>query len=114
MNAMFVYEFARRLEGSRITVNGVHPGIVKRTGLGRDTRGALRILGSLLERSSRTLEPGDGADTPVWLATAPEVEGVTGRFFVRREQVTTARHTTDVERCARLWAESARLVGLPD
>ncbi|MGW5361037.1 SDR family NAD(P)-dependent oxidoreductase [Actinopolymorpha pittospori] len=114
MNAMFVYELARRLGHSRITVNGAHPGIVKRTGLGRDARGALRIFGSLLERSSRTLEPDDGADTPAWLASAPEVAGVTGRFFVRREQVPTAPHTTDVERCARLWAESARLVGLPD
>jgi hypothetical protein len=95
-------------------VNGAHPGIVKRTGLGRDARGALRIFGSLLERSSRTLEPDDGADTPAWLASAAEVEGVTGRFFVRREQVPTAAHTTDVERCARLWAESARLVSLPD
>jgi len=53
-----------------------------------------------------------GAATPVWLATSPEVDGVTGRFFVGRTQVPTAPHTTDVARCDRLWDDSARLVGL--
>ena len=53
------------------------------------------------------------ADTPAWLATAPGVEGVTGRFFVDRHAVQTAPHTADVERCDRLWNDSARLVGLP-
>lgn len=112
MNAMLVYGLARRLEGTRITVNGAHPGIIKGTGLGRGfERDARKVFGSLLQDPSM---PGadTGADTPVWLATSPEVEGVTGRFFVGRKQVTTAPHTTDVARCDRLWDESARLVGL--
>ncbi|GLW06452.1 short-chain dehydrogenase [Microtetraspora sp. NBRC 13810] len=113
MNAMFVYALARRLAGSRITVNGVHPGIIKGTGLGRHARGALRVFDRLSQLRPFSPGPDDGADTPVWLATSPRVEGVTGRFFVRREQVPTAPHTTDAERCDRLWAESARLVGLP-
>ncbi len=110
MNAMFGYALARRLEGTNITVNGVHPGIIKGTGLGRNIRGTLRFL----DRLSQPFLPGPevGADTPAWLATSPEVEGVTGRFFVRRQQVTTAPHTTDVARGDRLWDESARLVGL--
>jgi hypothetical protein len=49
----------------------------------------------------------------VWPATAAEVDGISGRFFVQRRQVTTAPHTTDIARCDRLWDESARLVGLP-
>jgi hypothetical protein len=53
-----------------------------------------------------------GADTPAWLATSPEVEGVTGRFFVDRAPVETAPHTTDVGRSEPLWNDSARLVGL--
>ena len=66
-------------------------------------------LGSSGER------PATGADTPTWLATSPDVEGITGQFFVGRKQTTTASHTTDVARCDRLWDESARLVGLsPD
>ncbi|MCI2420876.1 SDR family NAD(P)-dependent oxidoreductase [Saccharopolyspora sp. K220] len=111
MNAMFVYALARRLDGTRITVNGAHPGIIKGTGLGRDSRGALKLFGAAL--SLFTPGPDAGADTPVWLATSPEVDGATGRFFVNRKQVPTAPHTTDVHRCDRLWNESARLVGLP-
>ncbi|MFF4148043.1 hypothetical protein ACFY0A_43875 [Streptomyces sp. NPDC001698] len=57
--------------------------------------------------------PDTGADTPTWLATSADVEGVTGRFFAKRREVETAPHTTDVERCDQLWKESARLTGLP-
>ncbi|MPZ80218.1 MAG: SDR family NAD(P)-dependent oxidoreductase [Actinophytocola sp.] len=111
MNAMFGYALARRLAGTGITVNGGHPGIVKQTGLGRHARGGLKVFTNLLN----PFVPGvdHGADNPAWLATASEVEGVTGRYFVRRKEVTTAPHTTDVTRQDRLWDESARLVGLP-
>jgi NAD(P)-dependent dehydrogenase (short-subunit alcohol dehydrogenase family) len=113
MNAMFVYALARRLEGTNITVNGAHPGIIQRTGLGQGTaRGALRIFSAVLALSPSRPGPDTGADTPVWLATAPEVDGISGRFFVDRRQVATAPHTTDLARCDRLWDESARLVGL--
>jgi NAD(P)-dependent dehydrogenase (short-subunit alcohol dehydrogenase family) len=111
MNAMFVYALARRLGGRGITVNGAHPGIIRDTGLGRDARGLLRLSSKVLGRF--TLGPEVGADTPAWLATAPEVEHVTGKFFVKRQAVPTASHTTDQARCDRLWDESARLVGLP-
>ena len=57
--------------------------------------------------------PDAGADTPVWLATSPEVDTITGQFFVKRKAVATAPHTTDPARCDRLWDESARLVGQP-
>jgi NAD(P)-dependent dehydrogenase (short-subunit alcohol dehydrogenase family) len=109
MNAMFVYALARRLNGTAMTVNGAHPGII-RSNLGRDAKGALKVADFVLNR----FVPGPevGADTPAWLASAPEVDGVTGRFFVKRKQVTTAPHTTDQARCDRLWDESARLVGL--
>jgi NAD(P)-dependent dehydrogenase (short-subunit alcohol dehydrogenase family) len=110
MNTMFVHGLARRLEGTRITVNGVHPGIIKGTGLGKGSSGMLRLMGAMLSPFSPG--PDAGADTPVWLATSPEADGVTGRFFVQRKQVTTAPHTTDPARCDRLWDESARLVGL--
>jgi NAD(P)-dependent dehydrogenase (short-subunit alcohol dehydrogenase family) len=112
MNAMFVYALARRLEGTNITVNGAHPGIIRGTGLGRNDRGALRAFGRLMNASPFLPGPEVGADTPAWLASSPEVEGVTGRFFVRRRQVPTAPHTTDPARCDRLWDLSARLVGL--
>jgi NAD(P)-dependent dehydrogenase (short-subunit alcohol dehydrogenase family) len=133
MDAMFVFELARRLAGTAITVNCVHPGIIGGTGLSGEVPG----LGSLVRqafqdgvlpapgpqprgwgaaRFTGTAEgpdPDVGADTPAWLATAPGAEGVTGRFFVDREPVETAPHTTDPARCERLWIESARLTGLP-
>ncbi|MFC7331314.1 SDR family NAD(P)-dependent oxidoreductase [Marinactinospora rubrisoli] len=111
MNAMFGYALARRLAGSRITVNGAHPGVIRETGLGRETRGALRAFTVLL--APFVPGPEAGADTPAWLAGSPEVAGVSGRFFVRRRMVETAAHTTDVARCDALWEASARLTGLP-
>ncbi|MBO2449633.1 SDR family NAD(P)-dependent oxidoreductase [Actinomadura barringtoniae] len=113
MNAMFVYALARRLSGTRITVNGAHPGIIKGTGLGRNSRGELKAFGERFQRDPAIPGPDTGADTPVWLATASEVEGVTGRFYVERQAVPTAPHTTDETRCDLLWDESAKLVGLP-
>jgi NAD(P)-dependent dehydrogenase (short-subunit alcohol dehydrogenase family) len=110
MNAMFGYELARRQPG--ITVNGAHPGIIGGTGLGRNARGALRKLGDELGRDAPG--PEVGADTPVWLATASEVDGRTGGFYVSRRLVETAAHTTDRERCLRLWRESAQLVGISE
>ena len=111
MNAMFVHALARRLSGTRITVNGVHPGIIRGTGLGRDARGALKLFGAALGPFSPG--PDAGADTPAWLATSTETEGVSGRFYVRRTAVATAPHTTDAARCDLLWDESARLSGMP-
>lgn len=114
MNAMFVHALARRLDGTRITVNGVHPGIIRGTRLGNDLPAeTVQAVFSRMNLDPASLPgPDSGADTPLWLATAPEVEGVTGRFFVDRKEVPTADHTTDVARCDRLWSESARLSGL--
>jgi NAD(P)-dependent dehydrogenase (short-subunit alcohol dehydrogenase family) len=128
MNAMFVFALARRLAGTEITVNGVHPGVIAGTGLSRELPGLGELVrqayraGAMPQAGPQPESSGDsnltgpdlGADGPAWLATAPEVEGVTGRFFVGRGHVETAPHTTDVQRCDRLWNESARLVGLPE
>ncbi|MGP4109869.1 SDR family NAD(P)-dependent oxidoreductase [Streptomyces sp. 4N509B] len=111
MNAMFVYALASRLAGTGTTVNGAHPGIISGGRLNRHGRGALKVFGSLCDLFAAGTDA--GADTPVWLATSEEVEGVTGTFFVKRRAVETAPHTTDPHRVERLWRESARLVGLP-
>lgn len=111
MNAMFVYALARRLATTQITVNGAHPGVIRDTGLGSDNRGLLRLMGRVLNRVSPG--PDVGADTPTWLATSPDVEKMTGQFYVRRKAVPTASHTTDIARCDRLWDLSAHLTDLP-
>ena len=133
MNAMFVFTLARRLAGTGITVNGAHPGIIAGTGLSREVPGLAELVRQAFRSGNLpplgpqpggraapgSLDPADlpgsdiGADTPAWLATSPDVEGVTGRFFVDRAPVETAPHTTDAERCERLWNDSARLAGLP-
>ncbi len=130
MNAMFVHALARRLAGTGVTVNGAHPGVILGTGLGGETPGIGAAIGAAVlsgilpspgpqptghgaATSAEGPGPDVGADTPAWLATSPEVEGVTGQFFVDRQVVETAPHTTDGERCDLLWVRSARLVGLP-
>jgi NAD(P)-dependent dehydrogenase (short-subunit alcohol dehydrogenase family) len=134
MNAMFVYALARRLAGTEVTVNACHPGIIGGTGLSREVPGLGTLVGQAF-RSGSLPPPGPqpgghgparfaatgegpgpdvGADTPAWLATSADVDGVTGTFFVDRAPVDTAPHTSDIERCERLWNDSARLVGLPE
>ncbi|PRY60560.1 SDR family NAD(P)-dependent oxidoreductase [Glycomyces artemisiae] len=114
MNAMLVYALARRLKHTRITVNGAHPGIIRGTRLGEGTmRGALRAFAA----ASALVSPGGpdvGADTPTWLATDPALASTTGRFYVKRTPVPTAPHTTDPERCDRLWERTAQLTGMPE
>ncbi|WP_433286798.1 SDR family NAD(P)-dependent oxidoreductase [Pseudonocardia sp. CA-142604] len=114
MNAMFVYALARRLADTGITVNGAHPGIIGGTGLSREVPGLTTLVAERFRFDPADLPgPETGADTPAWLATSPDVDGVTGRFFVDRRAVETAPHTTDPDRTDRLWSESAALVGLP-
>src|ERR1700754_2055000 len=85
MNAMFGYAFARRLAGTGITVNGAHPGIISGTGLGSELPGMVAAVAEMLRFDPADLPgPDVGADTPTWLATSPDVDGVTGRFFVDR------------------------------
>ncbi|MFI6173666.1 SDR family NAD(P)-dependent oxidoreductase [Nocardia sp. NPDC051052] len=133
MNTMFAYALARRLAGTDVTVNVCHPGTIAGTGLGGEAPGLGPIImqaysaGILPQpgpqpgvgqwehgRSDPAALPGPdvGARTPVWLATSTELAGVSGRFYVDRTPVETALHTTDLERCERLWRESAALVGL--
>jgi len=109
-NVLFTYELARRLEGSGVTVNCVHPGVV-RTNFGRDDMGpVMRLLTPLVRPFMRT--PEQGADTPVWLASSPEVEGVTGRYFTRRQEKRSSRRSYDTQLAGRLWRVSEELTGL--
>jgi retinol dehydrogenase-14 len=109
-NVLFTYELARHLAGSGVTVNCVHPGVV-RTNFGRDDMGSvMRLLTPLVRPFMRT--PEQGADTAVWLASSPEVEGVTARYYARRRARRSSRRSYDTELARRLWQVSEELTGL--
>ena len=108
-NILFTRELARRLEGTRVTANCIHPGFVasnfaKNNG---PLEALLMTLGRPFARS-----PERGADTAVWLCASPEVEGRSGGYwFDRRESRPSAAGSND-EDARRLWDLSARMTGL--
>jgi NAD(P)-dependent dehydrogenase (short-subunit alcohol dehydrogenase family) len=110
-NILFTLELARRLEGSGVTANSLHPGTV-RTGYGADgdTRGFLAF--GIKLASPFFLTPAKGARTSVYLASSPEVEGVSGRYFVKCRAKEPRRWAQDAEAAQRLWQVSEELAGL--
>ena len=104
-NLLFTRELARRLEGDGITANALHPGVVATSLL---LNGFPPI--KLFRRFLRT--PEQGADTAVWLASSPEVDGVTGRYFIDRRPVEPSRAARDDESARRLWRWSEEMTGL--
>ncbi len=110
-NILFTLELARRLEGRGVTANSLHPGTV-RTGYGGegDTRGFLAF--GIKIASPFFLSPAKGARTSVYLASSPDVEGVSGQYFVKCKPKQPSRWAQDPEAASRLWRVSEELVGL--
>lgn len=108
-NVLFTYELARKLEGTGVTVNAFHPGVV-RTNLGRDSTGIVRLGFMAMGPFIRT--PEQGAATCVYLASSPEVEGVTGKYFVNKKEVTSSKESYDKAVARRLWEVSEQLTQL--
>lgn len=110
-NLYFTYELARRLEGSRVTVNALHPGFVI-TNIGRNNGWpvslAMRLVGLI------SIPPERGAETILYLAASPEVEGVSGKYFYRKQPVASSAVSYDREAARRLWEISAALSGLDE
>jgi len=102
---MFTYALARRLAGTEITVNALHPGLVA-TEIWRQVP-VLDFLSRWL-----TLSPEKGARTTVYLAASPDVEAVTGKYFVKCKPATTTALSHDVSLQDRLWATSVALTGV--
>jgi NAD(P)-dependent dehydrogenase (short-subunit alcohol dehydrogenase family) len=113
MDHMFMYALARRLGDSPITVAGAHPGIIGQTGLAGEVPGLDEKVHRAYGIDAETMPPPTaGAENPLWVTTAPEVEGANGTYYVDRAAASDAPHITDVGRCDRLWDVTARLVGL--
>ena len=108
---LFTYELARRLEGTGVTVNCLHPGAVA-TNIWRKPMGPLAFLGSVSKIF--LLSPQAGAETPVYLASSPDVEKVTGKYYERKEEKRSSADSYDQAAAERLWDASAVLVGLKE
>ena len=108
-NLLFTYALATRLEGTGVTVNALHPGLVA-TNLFR----GYGPFGALVKFFSRMrgISPAVGARTIVYLATSPEVEGVTGHYFSQQRAIPSSQASHDVAAAKRLWAVSDALTGL--
>jgi retinol dehydrogenase 14 len=109
-NVMFTYELARRLAGTPVTANALHPGVVN-TSFGADDPGfTQRLVVPLTRPFMRT--PQRGAATSVALAADPELGRVSGRFFADGRPRKSSRRSHDEVAAARLWLTSRELVGL--
>lgn len=109
-NILFTYELARRLEATNISVNAVHPGVVK-TGIGDNMKGIPRFLFKLMKTvAGRT--PQKGAETPVYLASSPEVAGISGYYWIDKQSIQTSDISYDREQQRQLWDYSADASGV--
>lgn len=107
-NLYFTYELARRLDGSGVTVNALHPGSVA-TGIWSNPFGPLRGLAKPLTRMAMR-SPEQGADTAVYLATSPEVAEATGKYFVDRQARYSSQASQDPQAARRAWQISEALI----
>jgi NAD(P)-dependent dehydrogenase (short-subunit alcohol dehydrogenase family) len=98
-NVLFTYELAERLAGTRVTVNCLHPGVI-------DTK----LLRAGFGPGGGGLE--EGAETPVYLASAPELENVTGKYFVRKRETPSSQVTRDRDLQRKFWQVSEKLAGM--
>jgi len=107
-NILFTRELARRLEGSGPVANCMHPGVVA-TRFGQEGGALTRLSYKLLRPFIRNAR--EGADTVIWLATAPEAGRVSGEYFVDRRVAPTSRAARDPELARRLWGVSEQMTG---
>jgi NAD(P)-dependent dehydrogenase (short-subunit alcohol dehydrogenase family) len=110
-NVMFAAELARRLDGTHVTSNSMHPGYVRTNFAREGDTGAMGWLSHWFGRPF-SIDPTRGADTIVYLASSPDVEGVTGQYFYKRAIGKTSSHANDEAAAKRLWEVSEQLVGL--
>lgn len=105
-NILFTRELARRLEGTGITANCLHPGVVS-TSLARDSNVVMKAVFKIIGKTAAK-----GAATSVYLASSPEVEGITGEYFQDCALHKSASASKDMEVAARLWTVSEQMCGI--
>jgi NAD(P)-dependent dehydrogenase (short-subunit alcohol dehydrogenase family) len=108
-NILFTRELARRLRGAGVTATCLHPGVV-RTGFGRQGPAFIRIGTKIA--GMFLLSPKKGADTAVWLASSPEVDGASGGYYEKRRLTDPSPAARDPEAATRLWGLSEQITGV--
>jgi retinol dehydrogenase-12 len=110
-NILFTYELARRLEGTQVTANTLHPGFVRTNFLEvfKNAWGGwlLRQIANVI-----ALSPEQGALTSIYLASSPDVEGVSGRYYVKRQPIASSPQSQDRAAAERLWTLSEQMSGV--
>ena len=107
-NVMFTVELARRLAGTGVTANVLHPGVVRTAFGAEDPSPFWRFMIPLTRPLMKT--PEQGAQTPIYLASSPDVAGVTGQYFANRKPKAANKAAGDTAATARLWQTSEQLV----
>jgi NAD(P)-dependent dehydrogenase (short-subunit alcohol dehydrogenase family) len=108
-NILFTYALARRLEGTSVVANALHPGFVA-TNFGRNNRGITAVFFRIAQLAA--ISPEQGAQTIIYLASSPEVKGITGAYFVKKKAVRSSQISYDRSAADRLWQVSAGLTAL--
>jgi NAD(P)-dependent dehydrogenase (short-subunit alcohol dehydrogenase family) len=108
-NVMFTFELSRRLAGSGVTVNAVHPGLVG-TNMGSNNGWLVRLFLPLFRLFS--LKPEVGAETSIYLASSPDVEEISGKYFYQKQVVSSSQYSLDEVKARQLWEVSEKMTGL--
>jgi len=108
-NLLFTYELSRRLNSTGVTVNALHPGVLA-SNLGMNNSGIMRLIKSLV--NVLLTSPEKGALTMIYLASSPEVEGITGKYFIKKKATASSKASYDKDAASRLWRISAEMTRL--
>ena len=109
-SVMFTYELARCLAGTGVTATVLHPGVVRSSFGTEDQAAYLAVMIRVARLFMKT--PAQGAGTPIYLASSPEVEGITGRYYANRKPKTSSKASYDTTAAVRLWQASADLADM--
>jgi NAD(P)-dependent dehydrogenase (short-subunit alcohol dehydrogenase family) len=108
-NILFTRELAHRLQGTGLTANCLHPGVVA-TRFGHESGGIIQPFLKALQIFA--ISPEKGAETIVYLASSPDVANVTGEYFAKKKIAKTSAAADDMKMSAALWAKTAALTGV--